>query len=749
MDTARFLEDVKSNALREFSQKKLILAFREFLELFAAEPVRLGRTAPQYLADVLAHFGTEMVPGLGGRPTTRYKLFDAAFDGGERPVFGQETVQQDIAARVRSFAQAGKANRLILVHGPNGSSKTSLIDCLFRAMENYSRAPEGALYSFNWVFVDREESTGRMGFERGPVVEKGESLAHVDGKEISCRIPCEMHDNPIFLVPPAERAGLLDALAAETADPKTAEHLRSDALRRGAMCPKCRQIYDTLLAAYGGDWQRVCRHVQVERFFISRRYREGAVSIQPQGVIDAGVEPYMPERGPGLPAVLLGLQLYAPSGDLIDANRGMVEYSDVLKRHMEANKYLLTTAERGTASLPRYEAHLDLVMAATANEQQLTAFKAHPDFNSFRGRLELVPCPYLLEYGKEARIYREFLARSVRGKHVAPHVDRCAALWAVLTRLRRPDGDRFEGALASAVRKLKPIDKARLYDSGRLPTGLDERERRELAGAVAQLPAQFREQAVEFEGQVWMAYEGAFGASPREMQLVLADAASNHGCLTPLKLLGQIEELVRQTSTYDFLRLDADGDYFKPAEFVETVREDYYQMVWRETSSAAGIVEEAEYQRLLRDYFVHVRAFVSGDKVQNPANGRWEPANQEFMRSVEAHLSVEGETDDFRRSLVTKAAAWSLDHPGEKLDPLVVFSEQFDALRLSFLTEHRKTVRTVLQSVLRLGTDDERSLSAEQRARAEAARKSLLGAGYCQDCLKEVAAFVLKRLEED
>jgi len=747
LDISRFLDGVKASAQRDFSQKKLILAYREFLELFAADPVRLSRSAVQYLADVFEHFGTENVPGLGGRPTQRHRLFDAAFDGGERPVFGQEAVQQDFAARVRGFAQSGQANRLIVIHGPNGSSKTSLVDCVFRAMEHYSHEPEGALYTFNWVFVDREESSGRMGFERAPTVDRGESLAHVDGKEISCRIPCEMRDNPIFLVPPEERGALLDELAAGLGGGRAAARLASVGLRHGAVCPKCRQIYDTLLAAYGGDWQRVMRHVQVERFFISRRYREGAVSIQPQGVIDAGVEPYMPERGPGLPTVLQGLQLYAPAGDLVDANRGMVEYSDVLKRHMEANKYLLHTAERGTASLPRYEAHLDMVMTATANEQQLTAFKAHPDFNSFRGRLELVPCPYLLEYGKEARIYREFLARSVRDRHVAPGTAECAALWAVLTRLRQPDADRFEGPLAAAVRKLKPIDKARLYDSGRLPAGLDERQRRELAGAVGQLARQYREQAVEFEGQVWAAYEGAFGASPREMQLILADAAAGEGCLTPLKLLDRLAEFVKQVSTYDFLRLEAEGDYFKPAEFVETVREEYAETVWREASSAAGIVEESEYRRLMRDYFVHVRAFVSGDKIQNAANNRWEPASQELMRSVESRLGIDGETDDFRKGLVTRAAAWSLDHPGDKLDPLAVFSEQFEMLRLSFLAEQRRTVKTVLDAVLRLGTDEEKSLPADQRTRAEAARKSLLAAGYCQDCLREMAAFVLRRIE--
>jgi len=110
-------------------------------------------------------------------------------------------------------------------------------------------------------------------------------------------------------VPREQRAELLAALAGEAADPETAERLAAESLGKAGVCPKCRQIYDTLLAAYAGDWQRVCRHVQVERFFVSRRYREGAVSIQPQGIVDAGVEPYMPERMSGLP---LTRSMYGP-----------------------------------------------------------------------------------------------------------------------------------------------------------------------------------------------------------------------------------------------------------------------------------------------------------------------------------------------------------------------------------------------------------------------------------------------------
>ena len=32
------------------------------------------------------------------------------------------------------------------------------------------------------------------------------------------------------------------------------------------------------------DWKKLVRHVQVERYYISKRYRSGAVAIEPQNL---------------------------------------------------------------------------------------------------------------------------------------------------------------------------------------------------------------------------------------------------------------------------------------------------------------------------------------------------------------------------------------------------------------------------------------------------------------------------------
>ena len=108
-------------------------------------------------------------------------------------------------------------------------------------------------------------------------------------------------------------------------------------------------------------------------------------------------------------------------GDLIDANRGMVEYSDLLKRPVDTFKYLLIACETGNVNVGSSIAHLDTVLIGSTNELQLDAFKEFPDFTSFKARIELVRVPYLLEYSQEQKIYDLQIKKIAGDKHVAPH----------------------------------------------------------------------------------------------------------------------------------------------------------------------------------------------------------------------------------------------------------------------------------------------------------------------------------------
>jgi len=409
VDSLRYLKTVGEQVQGAFLGNKTILAFQEYMEAFFEAPRVHARDAAQYIRDCFDFYGTEMVARPSGA-VRRFKLFDRPFDQGATlqegeggaPVVGQEDVQNAIYRILNSFVRAGRVHKLILLHGPNGSAKSSLVAAIQRALEDYSRKDLGALYRFNWIFPNERLVKGSIGF--GDKVAGGaavESYAHLEGEQIDARLTCEMKDHPLFLIPRGERQRLL----LEHARPGADFQLNSGVIE-GELCHKCRQIYAALLQSYNGDVLKVLRHVQVERFYLSRRYMIGAVTVEPQMALDADYRQVTHDRSHGaLPGALQNLALFEPYGPLVAGNRGVVEYSDLLKRPLEHYKYLLGTVETGLARMSHFLLHLDCALIASTNEKHLSAFKEMSDFASFKGRIELVRVPYLRTVSEERQVY--------------------------------------------------------------------------------------------------------------------------------------------------------------------------------------------------------------------------------------------------------------------------------------------------------------------------------------------------------
>jgi len=157
-----FLRLVNDQSLSTFRNQKRILSFQQYLDAFCLKPMQLGRNAPQYVFDVFKHFGTRKVNGIGGK-YTRFSLFDAPWDNGRGALEGQEAIQLELVRHIRRFAVSGACDKLVLLHGPNGSAKSTVMNLLFRALEHYSTLEDGALFRFNWIFTEKGEGKG-MGF---------------------------------------------------------------------------------------------------------------------------------------------------------------------------------------------------------------------------------------------------------------------------------------------------------------------------------------------------------------------------------------------------------------------------------------------------------------------------------------------------------------------------------------------------------------------------------------------------------
>lgn len=750
MDARRWISTVGNGVKGAFVDSRSILSFDEYVQAFLEAPRQHARSSAQYLHDVLDHFGSEERETPVGK-VRRWRLFDLPFEPEVRAlrVAGHEEVQAALYRAVGTFVRSGRVNKLVLLHGPNGSAKSSIVSALVRGMEAYSRTREGALYRFHWVFPSERKLKG-VGLGFGPRAETGEiaSFAHLDGEALDARLSCPMKDHPLLLVPKEERRKLLEEHCRPAAREGASESdfVLSDYLLDGEPCLTCRQVNDALLGAYQGDWLKVLRHVQVERFYVSARYQQGAVTVEPQLSVDAGYRQMTADRSISqLPPALHAVSLFEPHGPLVAANRGVIEYSDLLKRDPEAFKYLLGTSETGRVSLDHFVLQLDLVLLASANEKQLAAFKETSEFASFKGRLELVRVPYLRRASVEREIYERQITSAAVGKHVAPHATRVAALWAVLTRLKRPIPERYQGELREIVEELAPLEKLRLYDAGAAPDRISQAQAKVLRKHAEDL---YR------ESEVYPNYEGRIGASAREIKTALFNAAQAVGtrCLTPPAVLEELAALCKDKSVHEFLQQEVVDGFHDHEEFVRVAEAEYLDVIDEEIRDSMGFVSESQYRELFVRYVTLVSHWVKGEKVRNPVTGESEPADEQRMVELEKIVMPQGEDRrNFRRGLISSVGAFRLDHPDAvEIDYVAIFPDLFRRLRDHYFEERKRELRRSREDVLRYLSDERAGLDEKARARVEETLRTMRERyGYCAHCAQDAVLFLMRRRYAD
>src|SRR5262249_48399311 len=293
------------------------------------------------------------------------------------------------------------------LHGPVGSSKSTIARLLKRGLEDYSTTDPGMIFSFSWKMPDG-------GFQK-----------------------CPMHEEPLNLVPRELRAGLLARLNEGRAP--TEQH----ASTRGDLCPFGRQMFNERLAKHDGDWHRMLDEVKVYRLILSEQDRIGIGTFQPKdeknqdsteltGDINyRKIAEYGTDSDP---------RAFNFDGELNIANRGLVEFIEVLKLDV-AFLYDLLGASQEHKIKPKKFAQTDIdeVILGHTNEPEYRRLQNNEFMEALRDRTVKIDVPYVTRLKDEIRIYeKDFNLDRVKGKHIAPHTIEIAAMWAVLTRLVQP-----------------------------------------------------------------------------------------------------------------------------------------------------------------------------------------------------------------------------------------------------------------------------------------------------------------------
>jgi serine protein kinase len=737
------LRDIAGTLKGEFAARRSVLSFREYLALIGEKPRQHLRSSAQYVVDTFEYFGS-YDRALPTGTIRRFRLFDGAFPEANLKVAGQERVQNKVYQLLKGFARDGRTTKLILLHGPNGSAKTSFIDTVFRGLEHYSRTDDGALYRYSWVFPSALYKKGSIGFGGGTGATVAglspdlASYAHLTGDQIEATLAGEMNEHPLMLVPRHLREALLERLKPTL----PADFRVPQVLERGELTPRSKAVFDALMFHYAGDFDEVMKHIRVERFTVSKAFRTAAGVIEPQMSVDAQARQITIDKNfQNLPPVLSDLNLFQLSGPIVDANRGVLEFNDLLKRPVDTFKYILSTCETGQLTVDPLALHLDVVFIGSSNATHIDAFKEYADFQSFKGRIELVTVPYLTRVSDEAQIYAQRMAGSERVKPIAPHTFETLAHWTVLTRLFPPQADELPEAVRKMAQSLAPLEKLRLYDGGTAPTRMSSAEAKALRAHVADLNDETGSHTF---------YEGRVGASPREIYTVLLAALDHprHKTLSPIAIAEELAKLVTERSVYEFLRIEPKGEYFRHGNFIGVALDIWLDLVDRDVSEALGLMDRDQFALLFKRYLSHVTAWARKQKVVDPVSGDTIPPDEKFMRETERSMLGTGESaDDFRQNLMSAIGSFRLDHPDAPMDYDVIFPHLMYRLKTAFYDAQKGDVAKAAKAYLafvRTPEADRAALDPKQAEGREHTRAALAQRGYDDTTAAEVIAYLLK-----
>lgn len=637
MDAQKLFDLINSKELgKEFVDLNWQGSFRDYLSVLVESP-EVARTAFQRVYDMIMTYGSKNYIEYK-KEITHFNFFDDPLDNGKDAIFGLDVHLHKLVNVFKAAAQRyGPEKRVILLHGPVGSSKSTIARLLKKGLEKYSRTPEGALYTYTW-----------------------QNLAEIlDMEDV---MPCPVHEEPLHLIPFEQREAVLSQLN-QNRDRGRSVYIEGDT------CPACRFVYRALMKHYEGNWQKVVEnHIHVRRLVLSERDRVGIGTYQPKdeknqdsteltGDINyRKIAIYGSDSDP---------RAFNFDGEFNVANRGIIEFIEVLKLDV-AFLYDLLTASQEHKIKPKKFAQCDIdeVIIGHTNEPEFRKLLGNEFMEALRDRTIKIDVPYITKLKEEIKIYeKDFNSVSVPHIHIAPHTLEMAAMWSILTRLEEP-----KKANLTLLQKLK------LYN-----------------GKTSQ---QFTEDNIK-ELRKEAKREGMDGVSPRYIQDKISNALvidKGAGCINPFIVLNELESGLKGHS---LINNDEVRKHYK--ELLSDVKREYEDMVKHEVQRAIS-ADESAIDKLCGNYIDNVKAYVQREKVKNPFTGADEEPDDRLMRSIEEKIDIpESRKDDFRREIMNYIGALALDgksfdfRTNERLHralELKMFEDQKDTIKLTTLVSN-------------------------------------------------------------
>lgn len=565
----------------------------------------------------------------------RYKFFEQEIFGLDRAV--EKLVEEYFHSAARRL---DVRKRILLLMGPVSGGKSTLVTLLKRGLEQYSRTDAGAVYA-------------------------------VEG--------CPMHEDPLHLIPLELRPEIEKELGVRI---------------EGNLCPSCQM---RLRNEYAGDIEQV----KVARVILSEEERVGIGTFSPSdpksqdiadltGSIDfSTITEFGSESDP---------RAYRFDGELNKANRGLMEFQEMLKCDEKFLWNLLSLTQEGNFKAGRFALiSADEMIIAHTNETEYKSFISNKKNEALQSRMIVMPVPYNLRVSEEEKIYAKLIAQSdMKHVHIAPHALRAAAIFSILTRLKE-----------SKKQGMDLIKKLRMYD-GEEVEGYKE--------------ADLKEMQTEYLD------EGMSGIDPRYVINRISSALikGDLQCMNALDVLRAIKDGLDQ---HPSITKEERERYLN---FISIARKEYDILAKSEVQKAFVYSFEESAKTLFENYLDNIEAFCNWSKIRDPLTDEEMEPDERLMRSIEEQIGIsENAKKAFREEILIRISAYS--RKGKKFE-----YNNHDRLREAI----EKKLFTDLKDIVKITTSSKTPDESQLKRINEVCARLIDGHHYCPICANELLKYV-------
>jgi len=571
--------------------------FREYLELVKEKP-HIAMPAHARIYNMIRSAG----------------VTDGNYDFFSRELFGLEEPIKRLVEEY--FHPAAKKldvrKRILLLMGPVGGGKSTIVSMLKRGLEQYTRTDAGAVYAIK---------------------------------------NCQMAEDPLHLIPRELRNDFYEEYGIRI---------------EGSLSPL--NAY-RIEHEYGGRIE----DVPIERIFFSEDRRRGIGTFSPSdpksqdiadltGSIDfSTIAEFGSESDP---------RAYRFDGELNIANRGLMEFQEMLKCDEKFLWHLLSLTQEGNFKAGRFALiSADEMIIAHTNETEYRSFIADKKNEALHSRMIVMPVPYNLKVTEEEKIYEKMIHESEAASiHFAPHTFRTAAMFTILTRLKE-----------SSRANVDLVMKMKLYDGAVVEglTGID----------AIELQKEFPD-------------EGMDGIDPRYVMNRISAAIIKKGT-NSINALDVLRSLKDGLDSHPSITKEMRAKYL---QFISEARKQYDETAKKEVQKAFVYSYEESARALMDNYLDNVEAYCNKTKLSDPLTGEEISPDERLMRSIEEQIGVsENAKKAFREEMLIRISAYA--RKGKKFD-YREHDRLRDAIQKKLFSDLKDVVKITTSSV----TPDEQQL---------------------------------------